>query len=198
MKQDQEIEIQRKLLSDKYEEIKSLALIEKKDQALTAHVDELTIKHMDLQALHMELKGSNEKLLESYAMLEVAHEVMISMMKSCRLTDDTFSQNDNKEKQSWFEKVTMEDCNDDLIQENEVLKQVVERLSKELTKMKGKSIVQPSQDNREIMVKKPKKGSTVQSSCNQVHKSNKSKPQAKTKNLNHIKCFKCSNMRHYA
>ncbi|PUZ51049.1 hypothetical protein GQ55_6G138700 [Panicum hallii var. hallii] len=155
MKQDQDIEIQRKLLSDKDKEIKSLALIEKKDQALAAQVDELTIKHMDLQALHMDLKGSNEKLLESYAMLEVANE-------------------------------------------NKVLKQEVERLSKELTKMKGKSIIQPSQDNHETMVKKLEKGSTVQTSCNQVHKSNKRKPQAKKKNLDHIKCFKCSNMRHYA
>jgi hypothetical protein len=40
----------------------------------------------------------------------------------------------------------MEHSNDDLIQENEVLKQEVERLSKDLTKMKGKSVVQPSQD----------------------------------------------------
>jgi hypothetical protein len=92
----------------------------------------------------------------------------------------------------------MKDCNDDLIQENKVLKQEVERLSKELTKMKGKSIVQPSQDNRETMVKKLEKGSTVQTSCNQVHKSNKRKPQAKKKNLDRIKCFKCSNMGHYA
>jgi hypothetical protein len=64
--------------------------------------------------------------------------------------------------------------------------------------MKGKSVVQPSQDNREIMVKKLEKGSTVQSPFNQVHKSNKSKPQAKKKNLDHIKCLKCSNMGHYA
>jgi hypothetical protein len=55
MKQDQEIEMERKLLSDKDEEIKSLALVEKKDQALTAQVDELTSKHMDLQTHHMEL-----------------------------------------------------------------------------------------------------------------------------------------------
>jgi hypothetical protein len=45
--------------------------------------------------------------------------------------------------------------------------------------MKGKSIIQPSQDNCETTVKKLEKGSTVQSSCNQVHNSNKSKPQAR-------------------
>jgi site-specific DNA-adenine methylase len=136
-------------------------------------VDELTIKHVDLQAFYMEIKGSNEKLIESYAMLEVSHKVMISMIKSYQLTNDTCSQNKNKAKQFWFEQVIMEDCNDDLIQENEVLQQEVERLSKELTKMKGKIVIQPSQDNRETMVKKLQKRSTVQSSCNQVHKSNK-------------------------
>jgi hypothetical protein len=109
MKQDQEIERQEKLLSDKEEEIKSLALVEKKNQALTAQVDELTSKHMDLQALRMELKCSNEKLVESYAMLEVAHEVMIIMMKSYQPIDSTCSHNDNKEKQSCFKKVIVED-----------------------------------------------------------------------------------------
>jgi hypothetical protein len=180
MKQYQEIERHEKLLSDKDEEIKSLAL--------TPQVDELTSKHMDLQALHMELKCSNEKLVESYAMLEVAHEVMITMIKSCQPSDNTCSYNGKKERQSWFELVTVEDCNDNLVQENKVLKQEAERLLKDLTKMKG--FVQPSQDNRETMVKKLEKGSTVQSSCNQVHESNKSKPQVKKKNLVHIKCFK--------
>jgi hypothetical protein len=198
MRQDQEIERQEKLLRDKDEEIKSLALVEKKNQAVTAQVDELTSKCMDLQAYHMVLKCSNEMLVESYAMLEIAHEVVIAMMKSCQPINNTCSQNGNKEKQSWFEQVTVEDCNDNLVQENEVHEQEVERLLKDLTKMKGKSVVQPSQDNCETIVKKLEKGSTVQSSCNQVHKSNKSKPQAKKKNLDHIKCFKCSNIGIYA
>jgi hypothetical protein len=153
---------------------------------------------MNLQARHMELKCSNEKLVESYAMLEVAHEIMIIMIKSYQQIDSTCSHKGNKEKQSWFKQVIVEDCNDNLVQENEVLKQEVERLLMDLTKMKGKGVVQPSQDNRETMVKKLQKRSTVQSSCNQVHKSNKSKLQAKKNNLDHIKCFKCSNMGHYA
>jgi hypothetical protein len=143
----------------------------------------------------MELKCSNERLVESYVALEIAHEVVIAMIKSCQPIDNTCSQSGNKEKQSWFEQVTVQDY---LVQWNKVLKQEVERLLKDLTKMKGKSVVQPSQDNRETMMKKLEKGSTMQSSCNQVHKSNKSKPQAKKKNLDHIKYFKCSNRRHYA
>ncbi|KAG2630139.1 hypothetical protein PVAP13_3KG494901 [Panicum virgatum] len=104
----------------------------------------------------------------------------------------------NKEKQSWYEQVVVEDCNDDLALENEVLKQEVERLSQDLSKLKGKSIVQPSQDNRETMVKKLEKGSTVQNSRNLIHKSKESKSQTKKKNLAHVKCFNCSNMGHYA
>ena len=145
----------------------------------------------------MELKCSNEKLVESYSILAVAHEVMITLMKSCQPIDNTCSQNCNKEKQSWFEQVTMKDCNDSLVQENEVLKLEVERFSKDLSEFKGKSVVQPSLYNRETMVKKLEKGSTVKSSYNQVHKSNNSKPQANTMNVDHIECFKCSNVGHY-
>jgi hypothetical protein len=48
-------------------------------------------------------------------------------------------------------------------------------LMKDLARLKGKSIVQPSQDNREDMVKKLEKGSTVTCfKCHQEgHKSNK-------------------------
>ena len=55
---------------------------------------------------------------------------------------------------------------------------------KELARLKGKSIVQLSQDNREDMVKKLEKGSTVTcSKCHQRgHKSNKC-PQPKKKLL---------------
>ena len=92
----------------------------------------------------------------------------------------------------------MEDCNDDLALENEVLKQEVERLSQDLSKLKGKSVVQPSQDNHETMVKKLEKESTVQNSCNLIHKSKESKSQTKKKDLAHVKCFKCSKLGHYA
>jgi len=67
-----------------------------------------------------------------------------------------------------------------------------------LIKLKGKSVVQPSQDNHETMVKKLEKGSIVQNSCNLVYKSREVKPQTKKRNLAHVKCFKCSNMGHYA
>src|SRR6185437_14542159 len=82
--------------------------------------------------------------------------------------------------------------------ENEVLKQEVERLSQDLSKLKGKGVVQPSQDTRETMVKKLEKGSTMQNSCKLIHKSKEAKSQARKKNMDHIKCYNCSNMGHYA
>ena len=74
--------------------------------------------------------------------------------------------------------VVVESCDDFIANENEKLKQKVERLMKDLYRLKGKSIesnVQPSQDNRENMVKKLEKRSTVTcSKCHQRgHKSNK-------------------------
>ena len=146
----------------------------------------------------MEVKCSNERLMDSLATLEIAHEVMVTVVKSNKQIDNTCSQNENKEKQSWYEQVVVEDCNDDLALENEVLKQEVERLSQDLSKLKGKSVVQPSQDNHATMVKKLEKGSTVQNSCNLIHKSKESKSQTKKKDLAHVKCFKCSKLGHYA
>jgi len=198
VKQDQEIKKQKKVLNKKDDEIKCLALVEERNHALKTELDKLTSKHMDLQNQHQKLKCSNDQLVDSFVNLEVAHEVIVAMVKSCKQIDNTCSQNENKEKQSWYEQVIVEDCNDDLALENEVLKQEVERLSLDLSKLKGKSVVQPSQDNRETMVKKLEKGSTVQNSCKLIHKSKESKSQARKKNMDHIKCYKCSNMGHYA
>ncbi|KAG2561824.1 hypothetical protein PVAP13_8KG231300 [Panicum virgatum] len=169
MKQDQEIKKQKKVLNKKDDEIKCLALVEERNHDLKTQVDELTNKLMYKQTRGMEVKCSNERLMDSLATLEIAHEQVI-----------------------------VEDCNDDLALENEVLKQEVERLSQDLSKLKGKSVVQPSQDNRATMVKKLEKGSTVQNSCNLIHKSKESKSQTKKKDLAHVKCFKCSKLGHYA
>ena len=62
-----------------------------------------------------------------------------------------------------YENVVVESCDNLIAKENDELKQEVQRLMKDLASLKGKSIksnVQPSQDNREDMVKKLEKGST--------------------------------------
>jgi hypothetical protein len=44
--------------------------------------EKLTSEHMALQARHKELECSHEMLVESYTRLEVAHEVVLSSVKS--------------------------------------------------------------------------------------------------------------------
>ena len=56
-----------------------------------------------------------------------------------------------------FKDIVAESCNNLIAKENDEVKQEVQRLIKDLARLKGKNIksnVQPSQDNREDMVKK--------------------------------------------
>jgi hypothetical protein len=136
---------------------------------------------MALQADHNGLECSYEKLVDSYATLEIAHEVVISSVKSvqslshiCTCSQvqiDLSCTNDRltQASQSGIEHVLVESCDDLIAKENDELKQVVVKLQKNLYVLKEKSKMQPSQDNREDMVKKVEKGSTVVSSTLQQH-----------------------------
>ena len=80
--------------------------------------------------------------------------------------------------EKYNENVIIKSCDDLIAKENNELKQELERLIKDLYRLKGKIIesnVHPSQNNREDMVKKFEKGSTVTCfKCHQEgHKSNK-------------------------
>jgi len=143
-------------------------------------------------------------------MLEVASEVMLNSVKSyeshhhtCTCTQAKFDIScanpcGPKGKTSWYEDVLVESCDELLVQENEDLMQEVKRLRNELINLKGKEQVRPSQDNRDPVVKKLEKGSNVTCSVPKSdHKGSKRKTQKKKK-LDHIKCFKCSHMGHYA
>jgi hypothetical protein len=84
--------------------------------------------------------------------------------------------------QSSIEHVLVESCDDLIDEENDKLKQEVEKLQKDLYVLKEKSKVQPSQDNCESMVKKLEKGSTATSSTPEQHTmSHKNKIQEKSK-----------------
>jgi hypothetical protein len=84
--------------------------------------------------------------------------------------------------QSSIEHVLVESCDDLIAEENDKLKQDVEKLQKDLYVLKEKSKVQPSQDNRESMVKKLEKGSTATRSTPQQHTmTHKNKIQEKSK-----------------
>jgi hypothetical protein len=94
--------------------------------------------------------------------------------------------------------VIAESCDDFIAQENDDLMQEVEKLKKEVAKLKGKEKVQPSQDNHEPVVKKLEKRIIVTRSISQQsHKINDHKIEDKMK-LDHIRCYKCSHMGHYA
>jgi hypothetical protein len=68
-----------------------------------------------------------------------------------------------------------------------------------MVKIQGKVLRQPTQDNHNHMVKKLESGITISRlSSQQKYKSPHHKRQEKVKDLKHIKCFKCSNMGHYA
>jgi hypothetical protein len=69
-----------------------------------------------------------------------------------------------------------------------------------MIKLQGKTLGQPTQDNRSDMVNKLELGTIVSRSFSQEkYKSSHHKRQEKMKNdLKHIKCFKYSDMGHYA
>ena len=76
--------------------------------------------------------------------------------------------------------------------ENNELKEEVERLRKDVIRLKGEEKSQPSQDNRENMVKKLKKGSNLAPSKTQQKNHNSSNIKA-TKSKKHGKrlCYGC-------
>jgi hypothetical protein len=163
-----------------------------------------------LQGTHIELEYSHERLVESHTLLEVTNEVLINSFKSYtpHFTTSTCTQIEKdiscanpcgpKGKPSWYDCVIAESCDDFIAQENDELMQEVEKLKKEVAKLKRKEKVQPSQDNREPMVKKLEKRTIVTRSISQQsHKINDHKIEDKMK-LDHIKCYKCSHMGHYA
>jgi DNA repair exonuclease SbcCD ATPase subunit len=74
-------------LANKYDhDIKSFACRAKIEEEATddleAKLAKLTSEHMVLQASHNELEHSYEKLVDSYETLEIAHEVVLSSVKS--------------------------------------------------------------------------------------------------------------------
>jgi hypothetical protein len=147
-----------------------------------------------LQGTHIELEYCHERLVESHTLLEVANEVLVNSVKSYtpHCTTSTYTQVENdiscanpwgpKGKPSWYDQVIAKSCDDFIAQENDDLMQEIEKLKKEVAKLKIKEKVQPSQDNREPMVKKLEKRIIVTRSISQQnHKINDHKIEDKMK-----------------
>jgi hypothetical protein len=59
----------------------SMSQLEKENIELKTRLDELSNKYNVFQANHVHLKCSHEKLVESHFMPEIAHEVVITLVK---------------------------------------------------------------------------------------------------------------------
>ena len=151
--------------------------------------------------------------MDSHLILEIAHEVVVTTVKSyqshthkctCTQVPYILSYANNccsQASQPSIEHVIIEICDDSITKENKELKEEVERLRRDLIQMKGKCNAQPSQDNHEYIVKNLEKEST--DACikphQESHKSNSSKIKEKRKMMNKtpIICFKCNREGHH-
>ena len=148
-----------------------VAQLEKENTMLKNTIEKLNIENLALQEKHDMLVCSHNKFMDSHIMLEMAHEVVLTNLKSyqphiCTCTQiETILSCANKccsqESQSSIELEISGISDISITQENKELKEEVGRLRRSLTLLKGKCHAQPSQDNRDNMVKKLEKGTTV-------------------------------------
>jgi hypothetical protein len=163
---------------------------------------------MKLQKRHGDLLCSHEMFIDSYAFLEATHEVMLTIVKfsqphSCTCTlhsIDLSCANSfcSQAKPSCDEHILVETCDSLIASENEELKREIKMLKMELTRLKGKGHVQPSQDNHDHMVKKLEKGSTI--TCAKLPQINLKKSYQKIDKLKIKKkaLAKCSTLGHFS
>jgi hypothetical protein len=171
----------------------------------------LISKHMKLQKRHEDLLCSPKELMGSYALLESTNEVMVTTVKDSQPHTCTCAQPSidlscansccYQAKPSCDENVLVETYDSLIASENDELKRENEMLKMELSRLKGKGHVQPSQDNRDHMVKKLEKGSIVM--CTKLSQidlktSYQKADKLKIKKKAHVKCFECSILGHFS
>jgi hypothetical protein len=181
------------------------------EQELLVEFRKLISKHMKLQKRHGDLLYSHKKLMNSYAMLESAHEVMVTKVKDSQphtytcapYSTDLSCANPccSQAKSSCDEHAIVETYDSLIASENDELKRENKMLKMELSQLKGKGYVQPSQDNYDYMVKKIEKGSTV--TCAKLPQINmktsyQKVDKTKIKKKAHVKCFECSTSEHFS
>jgi len=165
-----------KVIKKQSKEIKNLNALNDLNASLATNFEDLMCKFKLLSKEHEELKLKFESINDTNDSLEMKQTIpcaipisRVDASTSCiDLIDDSCS---NPCNEKCYENVVVESCDDLIAKENDELKQEVERLMKDLYRLKDKGIesnVQPSQDNREDMVKKLEKGSTV--TCSKCHK----------------------------
>jgi hypothetical protein len=180
-------------------------------EELLLEFKKLLSKYMKLQKIHGDLLFSHKELIDSYALLESTHEVMVTKVKdsqphtcTCAPSSIDLSCANSccfQAKPSCVEHVLVETCDSFNASENDELNRENEMLKMELSRLKDKCHVQPSQDNRDYMVKKLEKGSTV--TCVKLPQiilktsyQKFDKPMIKMKA--HVKPFECSTLGHFS
>jgi hypothetical protein len=173
------------------------------EQELLVEFRKLIRKHMKLQKRHGDLLCSHKELIDSYALLESAHEVVVTMVKDSKPHTCTCAPPSidlscansccSQAKPSCDEHVPVETCDSFIASENDKLKRENEMLKIELSRLKGKSHVQPSQDNRDDITVICAKLSQInlKTSYQKVDKT-------KIKKKAHVKCFECSTLGHFS
>jgi hypothetical protein len=175
--------------------LSSVVQLEKENFELKKRLDKISCNFNTLQVVHEQLKCSHESLVESHAMLEIAHEVVVTMVKSSQPHTHPLTSTPSKLNISCANECASQ-ASQSLIEhdpmENLRLKEEVEKLKKYVIRLKGKEKAQPSQDNRENMVKKLEKGSNLASSNIQQTNHITSKAMS-TKSKKHGKrlCYGC-------
>jgi hypothetical protein len=143
----------------------------------------------------------------THALLEATNDVMITMVKSYQpytctcaphCIDLSYANSCCSQRMSSCdEHVLVETCNNLISSENDGLKREDEILKMELSQLKGKGHAQPSQNNRDYMVMKLEKRSSV--TCAKLPQINLKKSyqkmdKPKIKKKAHIKYFECSTL----
>jgi len=154
-----------------------------------------------LQGNHLELEKSYEKLVDSHVSLQVAHEVVITTVThyqppthtcTCSQVQITLSYDKpccSQATNSFVEHVAADTCEDLINQEDDNPKKEVKKLKSKSTNLKSKAQVQPSQDNRDHIVKKLEKGSNDTSFAPQQGQAKrKDFVQSKKSNMEHSTC----------
>jgi cell division protein FtsB len=144
-----------------------IAQLVNRNVLLKDQVKKLKDENLAFQEKYDMVLCSHKNLMDDHIMLNIAHEVVIENLKSQQphsctcIQIETILPCDNaccqSTSKSSFELEfagTKEDTYQKLKEENE-------RLKMSLTQLKGKCITQPSQDNRDHMVKKLETGTTV-------------------------------------
>jgi hypothetical protein len=176
-------------------------------QELLVEFKKLIRKYMKLQKRHGDLLCSHKELMNKYTLLESAHEVMVTTVKDSQPHTCTCAQSSidlscansccSQAKPLYDEHVLVETCDSLIASENDELKREYEILEMELSRLKDKGHVQPSQDNCDHMMKKFEKGLTI--TCAKLPQINlkisyQKVDKPKIKNKAQVKCFECSTL----